>query len=514
MNNIGNGLNVANATDPFSPSNCVPYSTSANVWNLLLFFGANVLAHAATIHSRTGATKMNSFRRMLFMLVAPITAGTVAVHAIFVFILGIKRHGIKWAHFLSSKEELKEAIPAGAVGVLIPRDLAPVLSGRWKLVGGERHSLLLNHRRTHSSGEAREPHIPDANKHLEFILPPDSKLPGYEGYKFYSSSSSANELIAVVQLIYGIYQLVANYGSEIQTLGLSSPYICVIPYLFMSLVNLLANVLMPSYSHVVILPPERGSSEHISRRSSMSSTLSLGSRATTFCSSSKASTEDKETKEVVKEVREVVAEGKEKQHHKITTVRKKTWSCGVLHATKEFSWDGEYMSLTNYIQTYSTDDHDSKVSPAEEQKFLEQRHPHLAFITYLTRWGKKWGLRRAATWSRETNPTKEKERELEDWLTRHYPGVQTNIHTKPLRVYQYSRYIAVILTLIVTTAILGLLTRFRFMVAIDAGRFIAWIYVPPTLLCIPFLVLELNGTTARFYSSLFIVSRYVLCEWI
>jgi len=74
------------------------------------------------------------------MLVAPITAGTVATYAIITFILGIKNHGLKWAHFLGRAEKLQDAVPAGAVGILVPKDLAPVVAGRWKLVGSDRHS--------------------------------------------------------------------------------------------------------------------------------------------------------------------------------------------------------------------------------------------------------------------------------------------------------------------------------------------------------------------------------------
>src|SRR5579859_5552842 len=265
------GLNVANSTYPLSPTNCLPLSPSNNFWNLCLFFGANVLAHAATIHPRTGATKLNSLRRMLLMLVAPITAGTVATHSIITFILGVKQCGLKWALFLGSREKLQDAIPAGAVGIKVPKELAPVLAGRWKLVGDERHSLMLDHQKSHPcSKTSREPHIPPSNAYLEFILPPQSKIPRYDNYKFYPSSSFANELIAVAQLIYGIYQLVADYGSQITLMGLSSPYTPVIPYLFMSLVNLIANLLMPSYSHVVILPPEP---ELVLSRTSSTTTL-------------------------------------------------------------------------------------------------------------------------------------------------------------------------------------------------------------------------------------------------
>jgi hypothetical protein len=249
---LNGGLNVANSTEGFSPSNCVPLSTRSNLWNLCLFYGANILAHAATIHPRTGATKSNSIRRMILMLVAPITAGTVATYAIITFCLGIKRNGLKWAHFLGGAENLQDAVPAGAVGILVPKDLSPVVAGRWKLVGGDRHSLFLNNERTENP---KYPHLPADNSYLEFILPPQSRLTEYKNHKFYPSSSFANELIAVVQLIYGVYQLVSQYGPEIQTMGLSSPYICALPYLFMSLVNLIANILMESYSHIIILPP-------------------------------------------------------------------------------------------------------------------------------------------------------------------------------------------------------------------------------------------------------------------
>src|SRR5947207_1734018 len=319
------GLHVANSTDPLSPTNCLPLSRSNNFWNLCLFFGANVLAHAATIHPRTGATKTNSFRRMLLMLVAPITAGTVATHAIITFILGVRKGGLKWAYFLSGKENLSEAIPAGAVGILIPRDLAPVVAGRWKLVGDERHSLMLNHERSHPPKTSREPHIPASDASLEFILPPQSRLPGYENYKFYPSSSFANELIAVVQLIYGIYQLVTDYGSEIRLMGLSSPYICAIPYLFMSLVNLVANLLMPNYSHVVILPPQR----HSLSRTSSNSTLASKERRAIEISQAKPTT-----------YADIELGPKE------ISVRRHTWSIGKRYSTETLEWDDRYMSIS------------------------------------------------------------------------------------------------------------------------------------------------------------------------
>src|SRR5579859_2447667 len=454
------GLNVANSTYPLSPTNCLPLSPSNNFWNLCLFFGANVLAHAATIHPRTGATKLNSLRRMLLMLVAPITAGTVATHSIITFILGVKQCGLKGALFLGNREKLQDAVPAGAVGIKIPQNLAPVLSGRWKLVGDERHSLMLDHQKSHPSKTSREPHIPAPNHYLEFILPPQSKIPGYQNHKFYPSSSFANELIAVVQLIYGIYQLVADYGSQIRLMGLSSPYTPVIPYLFMSLVNLIANLLMPSYSHVAILPPEP-----VLSRTSSTTTLASKRKG----QSREIDAKEGESKETERNGREET-QGIERKGTDDTRdielgecthcIRRHRWKVFGRYCIHEYSWNQHYMSLQEIFRQSTAPESDGH-SKHERRKLLWQKNPHVGFITWTFRgtyFGKE--IKRSSSWSRECHPPNEMERQLEEWLDRHYPGVQTSITARPLRVYQWSRYISVTVTLLVMTVLLGVLTRF------------------------------------------------------
>ena len=375
------------------------------------------------------------------------------------------------------------------MGILIPRDLAPVVAGRWKLVGDERHSLMLNHERSHPPKTSREPHIPASDASLEFVLPPQSRLPGYENYKFYPSSSFANELIAVVQLIYGIYQLVTDYGSEIRLMGLSSPYICAIPYLFMSLVNLVANLLMPNYSHVVILPPQR----HSLSRTSSTSTLASKERRAIEISQAKPTT-----------YADIELGPKE------ISVRRHTWSIGKRYSTETLEWDDRYMSISGIFRRGTKPENDG-YTKKERKKLMWQKNPRLSFITwtfYGSWWGKGSGICRSSSWSRDSQPSKEMERQLEVWLERHYPGVETSIHSRPLRVYQWSRYISVFTTLVVMTGLLGALTRFQFMVGIYAGRFISWIYLPPAILLVPFFVLELKKTSAGFFAWVDIFSSY------
>ena len=183
---------------------------------------------------------------------------------------------------------------------------------------------------------------------------------------------------------------------------------------------------------------------------------------------------------------------------------------GKRYGTQTIEWGNRYMSLSK-ITRRGTKPEDDGYTKKERKKLTRQKNPEISFITWTFEgswWGKGSGIRRSSSWSRDSNPSKDMERQLEAWLKQHYPGVETSIHARPLRVYQWSRYISVFTTLVMTTGILGVLTHFQFMVAVDAGRFISWIYVPPTVLLVPFFVLELNRTSARFFASVDVFSSY------
>lgn len=549
----GGGLNVNNQSEPFTEANCMVLSNADNFWNLCIFFGANIFAHAATIHPRTGATKTNSFRRMLLMIVAPITAGTVATNAIVTFVLGIWNGGFRWAHFLGHKDSLEEAIAAGAVGIKVPKELAPVLAGRWKLVGDERYSLMLDHERSHPAKTSREPHIPADDAPLEFILPPQSKLPGYKGYKFYPSSNFANELIAVVQLIYGVWQLVTEYSPEIEVMGLSSPMVWALPYLFMSLVNLLANLVMESYSHIVILPPQDPEPTDVNvtklSRTSSSATLkklppspskpeiSRTSSATTLNSKRKSvETEEPTVSEKsdaiqltpvntmstfispattgstsAKLIKKDDDKDLESANQTSGFIRHQVCNVGKRWAAEQIEWKDQYLCISKTLARGTKPESDGNAK-GERKRMMRKSIPNLGFITWtvlLSWWGKGVGKRYSSSWSRDWGCPPVMEERLERYLATHYPGVKTSIHEKPLRVYQISRYISVSSTLLVVTALLGALTRFHSMIPLYTGKFLSWIYVPPSVLLIPFILLDLNKSNVAFYRSVDFLSQSV-----
>lgn len=90
---------------------------------------------------------------------------------------------------------------------------------------------------------------------VPFILPSNIRfLPRYRGVKIAPSSNALPSIIAIVQVILSIRELSVQYGLSISDKGLSSPYLMVIPYILMSLVNLVANILVGSYRRVTMIP--------------------------------------------------------------------------------------------------------------------------------------------------------------------------------------------------------------------------------------------------------------------
>lgn len=84
-------------------------------------------------------------------------------------------------------------------------------------------------------------------------------LPATTGFKskkhFWVSSSShfLPQIIAIIQFVLSSRQLYLNYNTSIKVKGLASPYLAVILYLVMTLVNFVANALVGSYGQVIVL---------------------------------------------------------------------------------------------------------------------------------------------------------------------------------------------------------------------------------------------------------------------
>jgi hypothetical protein len=204
---------------------------------------------------RPGSNKRALCRAYFAAVIWPVSAGDTAFRMIARW---MDRSSFSGA--VGGGSTLEDAAVAGALGVLVPKRFAPLVEGRWDRLHSTQHALLLD-----------QHHLPNVkvnegfllgngfrrNRVLDYycyILPPACEFHGYRKYKVFPASSILRQLIAIVNIVSSCYRLYRSYISQIDQMGLSAPYLIVIPYAIMSLINLFCSLLVGSYTQVSILP--------------------------------------------------------------------------------------------------------------------------------------------------------------------------------------------------------------------------------------------------------------------
>lgn len=88
--------------------------------------------------------------------------------------------------------------------------------------------------------------------HWQVLVEPDPGEPAFLD----SSQNSAKSLASVVQLIYASITVYSSSGSQLDRYGYAAFGLTVVPYACMSLMNLVAGMMTPDYSHVYIVRSE------------------------------------------------------------------------------------------------------------------------------------------------------------------------------------------------------------------------------------------------------------------
>ena len=242
--------NATNSTD----SELCPAGTTQALEGIAIFIAVNILAHAATVCLRPGENTSGTIRTIFGAVIWPVTAGDQA------FLL-LRRRISKLSQPKSpvaSEKSFEDAATGSALAIFVPKRFAPLLVDKWELVGDGQHSLSLDHGRNPILDplRKRDPQFRfnSVQHYYNFILPPTCQFPGYRSYKIYPMSSALRQGIAVLQIVYSNYKLYTTYQDSVRQNGLSSPYIVVVPYVLMSLVNLLCSAFVGFYTHVTVLP--------------------------------------------------------------------------------------------------------------------------------------------------------------------------------------------------------------------------------------------------------------------
>jgi len=162
------------------------------------------------------------------------------------------------------------AVIAGAVAVHVPKRFRAMLRARnWERLP------LDNKLREISTEYAREPTCdPAFQEFYQYILPPTALLIDAT-FRVYPESMFREALAGLLQLGFGLYQLVsADAKMSVAKDGLASPYLLVLPYLGMAIVNIIVNIMDPPYSVITVLDISKRARQSLNDHADFSPNLS------------------------------------------------------------------------------------------------------------------------------------------------------------------------------------------------------------------------------------------------
>jgi hypothetical protein len=249
--------NIAGASDT---STLDEYAAIAKV--VVLFVGTWIL-HAMTAHVPTPESLRNAVVRNLSMIFSPITTGVSSFNTIFIIAQNFYHD--------DPVSESRQALSASAYAVRIPRQFATGLASGWIQLGIGVPRIDYD---THSTEtESVIVHLPRTARFTD------------DRYHRFMPTPSSNRLstsIALIQLSFTTLQAYLDFGPTIRSRGLSSPYIVLIPYIYVSFLNLVANLLQPTYFQIAILL----STEPLDSTQAINVSLSTSRSSTDLTSSS------------------------------------------------------------------------------------------------------------------------------------------------------------------------------------------------------------------------------------
>lgn len=242
------------------------YSTSLSSLNtsnfnpctqVILFFAGVCILHTHTVHAPIPTCIKQSSGRFIAMIIGPISTGTPSLNSIVIFVARIKNGDVPWYRHRCQPKSVQDAISAHAIGIRIPNRFEKVIDERpfgWGKV--EKGVPVFEASSANASTQQNHP------IDMTLYTPPPLSRITHNHPQVFPTSSKLSTSSAILQLIYSTFQGYEQYEVLIRNQGLSSPFIVALPYLYMSFINLVANLVQGSYSHVTAIPPSTQISSH------------------------------------------------------------------------------------------------------------------------------------------------------------------------------------------------------------------------------------------------------------
>ena len=218
-----------NVTSTFSNSTVIP-SPDTEFITVVIFFVGTIIIHIMTTHVVTPKSTYATVKQYLGIIISPITAGISSFNPLFLLASEFTREEPVSSQHLTSAQR---ALWASALAIQFPAEFIPLLKEQdlvWK--GVPNGVPITNHNQS------------SVDRSSIFILPCTYRIIDgrYDRYTQPPISNTLGTILALLQLLYTAVQAYMQYGPAIRDYGISSPYIVVFPYLYMSFINLLANL--------------------------------------------------------------------------------------------------------------------------------------------------------------------------------------------------------------------------------------------------------------------------------
>ena len=184
--------------------------------------------------------------RTVSIILSPISSNVSAFNALVMFALKIARGDLPLCG--GSRAPLHDAISAGAIAIRIPIRFISVIPEEpfgWRKLN---RNIPIDADASTSTTDDNISVLYSLPWNCRFRTPPES-------LSLYTASNKVKSTLAILQLGYSSFQAYMQYEPLVNCQGLSSPFLIAIPHLQMSCVNLLANLVQGSYTHVTVIPP-------------------------------------------------------------------------------------------------------------------------------------------------------------------------------------------------------------------------------------------------------------------
>lgn len=185
--------------------------------------------------------------RAIYIILSPVTTGTTSFQVFRTWCAFSSRRELlsfEWLRWRGNDvhRKIQSAVRAGAVAIYIPTYFSPKKHDLHRVDSGFQDIIFVDGLVPNERQRLRCYHVPP-----EAIITSDINV--------IPQSSVLKNFTTLIQLAVSAFDIFHSNWSSIRKQGMASPYMLAIPYLLMSLLNMLTNVVVPTYPAGLVLRP-------------------------------------------------------------------------------------------------------------------------------------------------------------------------------------------------------------------------------------------------------------------